>query len=301
MMEPHPLFNSSNALATLCKVTRSSLATKEFASSTSNEKDIAEWEVAVNNVTGPAVGSMVDRSSQPRPPLALSLSYLMDSAALTLHDISRLFKLHKHRFIFLPQNVDARLEGPPRSTIDHRMDIPINDRKPSNSTMNFWWSSVTYHLAPAGPLPFPNTPFSANTPPHIGVEGVPSIPPAVSDSPALLKNREQTSSLSPRLYYPGVPVQETILTPLYRVVDFWSYLLPNTRQMILLHEARCFRDTKERVVRLCLTLGNFWSGKPIVLLTFLAYPMDIFDNICVLDDKAVWFPTYLLSDGAIEV
>lgn len=51
--------------------------------------------------------------------------------------------------------------------------------------------------------------------------------------------------------------QETIPTVLSRVMDYKSYPLLHTMQMIVLQKAQCTHDIKERVVKRCSKLKNF--------------------------------------------
>lgn len=148
------------------------------------------------------------------------------------------------------------------------MNNPTHDHGPFNSNTSFGQSSATNNTVHFGPHFFPNTPFPAITAPPISMESVLLIFFTVSDCPALFQNARATRSQILGLFCLSLRVQNTILIPFSRVVECQSYGWLNTKQVILLQEARCIPDTKKRVVRLSLELGNVTGEKPIALLAF---------------------------------
>lgn len=64
-MNPPPSSRSTSAIASMPKVTETTMATQGVASSSYSEKAIAEREVTAKNVTGLALGVATDKSTQP--------------------------------------------------------------------------------------------------------------------------------------------------------------------------------------------------------------------------------------------
>lgn len=147
----------------------------------------------------------------------------MDRTDLTIDDIRMALELVKHRSVHLHQELHARLEAPPQKAMDHKMDIPDDDRGLPDSSTSFRRSSATYPTAHSRPLSLPNTPIPAISPPPICEEGVPRTLFTIHDSSALRQGPNTTLSQSSGFFCSCVRVQETILTPFSRVVKYKSY------------------------------------------------------------------------------
>lgn len=122
-------------------------------------------------------------------------------------------------FFCLSQEVNARLEGPSHPSMDRKLDIPTDDDGSTASGSDYIRSSAIYHTAQSAPLPFPNTPFSAITPPPNGVASFLRISPTEPDFRALFKNLGAATSRSCGSYCPCVQVEKTIFNSFSRVVD----------------------------------------------------------------------------------
>lgn len=105
--------------------------------------------------------------------------------------------------------------------------------------------------------------------------------------PGPSKDSSTSPSRSLVSYCPSVQLPEAILSTFLRVVIYCSPWLLITRQIISLQEVWFSRNTKKRVVGLCVTLRNFTQEHVIALKTFLANLMDTFNKCAVFEGKAV--------------
>lgn len=80
----------------------------------------------------------------------LTITQQKDSSDVTFDDIRISLHLLKHRSVYISQEVDIWLKGPPCLAMDCKMDIRTSDNGPSDSSSNYRSSLTTYQNAHSG-------------------------------------------------------------------------------------------------------------------------------------------------------
>lgn len=114
----------------------------------------------------------------------------------------------------------------------------------------------------------------------------------------IFQNPSVPSLWSPGPYCFTVPVREKILPAFPNIVDFLSYCLLNSTQIIFLQKARCNHNTNKQVMGYFLPLMNLARENQIALQDFLKDLNDISDKWGVCEYEAARVLFYFVLDGA---
>lgn len=158
----------------------------------------------------------------------VSFSEWIDTNNRTFDKIRMSLNLHNNRSARLFQEAESQYKTSPFSAMHCKIDNRTNDCSPLNTLNKSRRSSATYHSPHVVPLLFSNTPLPTIAAASY-VERVILISRNVLDSLGLFQDPCATISWSLGHNYPRAQVQDTIRTPLPRVVNYRSYQFLNTR------------------------------------------------------------------------